>query len=118
TTRGGGRPEQTGGNAVKSPRSFQRLLIALVLALGVALLIGSAQRGAVAANPPSGTVGPTGAGVAWDGTPLGGTSNGEGTCVEGVNCDTFILDVSGVPTDWTGKVVDVRISWVVPANDF
>jgi uncharacterized repeat protein (TIGR01451 family) len=103
---------------VKSLRSFQRLVIVLVLALGAALLLGSAQRGAVAANPPSGTVDPGGAAIAWDGTAVGGSSAGESACVEGVNCDTFTLTVSGLPTDWAGKVVDVRISWLVPANDF
>ena len=101
-----------------SHRSFQRVSIVVVLALGAALLLGSAERGAVAANPPSGTVNPTGPGVAWDGTAVGGSSAGESSCVEGVNCDTYLLNVSGAPADWTGKVVDVRISWLNPANDF
>ncbi len=103
---------------MKSHRSFQRVSIVVVLALGAALLLGSAQRGAVAANPQSGTVNPTGSGVAWDGTAVGGSSAGESSCVESVNCDTYLLNVSGAPTDWTGKVVDVRISWLIPANDF
>src|SRR5205823_3812791 len=66
----------------------------------------------------SGTVNTTGPGVAWDGTALGGSSAGESTCVEGVNCDTYTLTVSGAAADWAGKVVDVRISWLVPTNDF
>jgi uncharacterized repeat protein (TIGR01451 family) len=103
---------------VKSHLSFQRVSIVLVLALGAALLLGSAQRGAIAANPPSGTVNPMGPGVAWDGTAAGGASAGESSCIEGVNCDTYLLNVSGVAADWTGKVVDVRISWLIPANDF
>ena len=48
---------------------------------------------------------------------MGGSSAGESTCVEGVNCDTYTLTVSGTAGDWAGKVVDVRISWLVPAND-
>src|SRR5207244_12839872 len=78
----------------------------------------SARQGAPAANPSAGTVGATGPGVAWDGTAVGGSSAGESTCVEGVNCDTYTLTVAGTTADWTGKVVDVRISWLVPANDF
>ena len=95
-----------------------RSLLLLAIALAGALLLASAQRGADAANPPSGTVGTTGPGVAWDGTALGGSSAGESTCVEGVNCDTYTLTVSGAAADWAGKVVDVRISWLVPTNDF
>jgi hypothetical protein len=95
-----------------------RLLLLLPIALAGAFLLASAQRGAHAANPPAGTVGTTGPGVAWDGTAVGGSSAGESTCVEGVNCDTYTLTVSGTAADWAGKVVDVRISWLVPANDF
>jgi uncharacterized repeat protein (TIGR01451 family) len=95
-----------------------RFLLLLAIALASSFFLASAQRGANAANPPAGTVDPTGPGVAWDGTAVGGASAGESTCVEGVNCDTYTLTVSGAPADWTGKVVDVRISWLVPANDF
>ncbi len=95
-----------------------RLLLLLAIALAGAFLLPSAQRGADAANPQAGTVDKTGPGVAWDGTALGGSSAGESTCVEGVNCDTYTLTVSGTAGDWAGKVVDVRISWLVPANDF
>ena len=95
-----------------------RLLLLLAIALVGVFLLPSAQRGADAANPSSGTVNTTGPGVAWDGTALGGSSAGESTCVEGVNCDTYTLTVSGTAADWAGKVVDVRISWLVPANDF
>ena len=98
-------------------RSGRVVFAVLVLGIGAALFLGSAQRGAIAASPPSGTVTPTGS-VSWNGTPLAGASAGESSCVEGVNCDTFALNVSGTPGDWTGKVVDVRIAWLNPANDF
>ncbi|TMK94334.1 MAG: DUF11 domain-containing protein, partial [Actinobacteria bacterium] len=78
----------------------------------------SAQRGAEAASPPAGTLGPAGPSVAWDGTALGGSAAGESSCIDGVNCDTYTLTVSGAAADWAGKVVDVRISWLVPTNDF
>jgi hypothetical protein len=76
-----------------------------------------------AANPPSGAIGPTGPVPpftgAWDGTATGGSSpNGESTCIEGVNCDTFILTVSGNPTDYAGKLISVKIDWQVPADDY
>jgi hypothetical protein len=91
-------------------KALVRLSFLLLLALASAFFVASAQRGAEAANPPAGTVNPTGPGVAWDGTALGGASAGESSCVEGVNCDTYTLTVSGTLADWTGKVVDVRIS--------
>ncbi len=71
-----------------------------------------------AANPTSGTISPTSMPLTWDGTAAGGTYNGESTCVEGVNCDTFTLTVSGTPADWAGKQIKISISWVVLANDY
>lgn len=71
-----------------------------------------------AANPTSGTISLNSGQISWTGTAAGGTSNGESTCVEGVNCDTFTLTVLGTPADWSGKRVQVRMSWVVLANDY
>ena len=71
-----------------------------------------------AASPTRGTISPNSAPVSWTGTAVGGTSNGEATCVEGVNCDTFTLTVSGEPGDWTGKRIQVTMSWVVMASDY
>src|SRR5205085_4898801 len=71
-----------------------------------------------AANPSSNMITPSSAPVTWDGTAAGGTYNGESTCVEGVNCDTFTLTVSGTPADWAGKKINVAMSWVVLANDY
>ena len=72
-----------------------------------------------AANPTSGSIGPTSSSsVIWDATLAGGTYDGESTCVEGVNCDTFTLTVTGTPADWSGKRVQVLMSWVVLANDY
>ena len=73
-----------------------------------------------AANPASGTVNPTvGSSVIWNGTAPGGASpEGETTCVEGTNCETFTLTVSGTPADWTGTLVKVRLDWAVPATDY
>src|SRR3982751_6748514 len=46
--------------------------------------------------PPSGTLNPAGPSVIWAGTGVGGGATGEDTCVEGANCDTFVLTLSGV----------------------
>ena len=71
-----------------------------------------------AANPTSGTMGPSSSPVSWTGTAAGGAYNGEDTCVEGINCDTFTLTVTGTPSDWSGKRIQVAMSWVVLANDY
>ncbi len=71
-----------------------------------------------AASPTSGTINPSSPPVSWSGTAAGGTSNGEATCVEGVNCDTFTLTVGGQPGDWAGKRIHVTMSWVVLASDY
>jgi uncharacterized repeat protein (TIGR01451 family) len=101
-----------------SLRSGRVFLVVLVFGIGAALFLGSAQRGAVAANPPTGTIGPAGPSVSWDGTAPGGASANESTCIEGVNCDTFTLTVTGTTTDWAGKVVDVKLTWTNPVSDF
>src|ERR1044071_1563711 len=67
-----------------------------------------------ASNPPSGTISPTGPNVVWQGPLTGGASANETTCVEGENCDTFKLTLSGTETDWEGKVVNVTINWLNP----
>lgn len=73
-----------------------------------------------AANPTSGSLSPTsGTSVTWNGTSPGGASpEGETTCVENVNCETYMLSLSGTPTDWTGKVVKVNLDWLAPATDY
>src|SRR5256714_4991815 len=71
-----------------------------------------------AANPTSGSMSLNSPPVSWTGTAAGGAYNGEGTCVEGVNCDTFTLTVTGTPSEWAGKRIQVAMSWVVLANDY
>lgn len=93
------------------------LAIAIVLAL-IACAIPFYRAGAAA--PTAGTLGPTtGTQVTWAGTATGGASqDAEASCQEGVNCDTYTLTLSGVPSDWTGKSVRVRISWLSPSSDY
>jgi hypothetical protein len=71
-----------------------------------------------AASPTSGTIAVNSSPISWTGTAAGGTYNGEGTCVEGVNCDTFTITVAGTPANWVGKRIEIAMSWVVLANDY
>ncbi|HEU4887140.1 MAG TPA: hypothetical protein VFV49_04585 [Thermoanaerobaculia bacterium] len=73
-----------------------------------------------ASQPGSGTLlaGST-AVVQWAGTGLGGASpEAETTCVEGVNCDTFLLTFGGTTADWNGRNVRVSLSWLLPVTDY
>lgn len=73
-----------------------------------------------AADPSAGSLSPTlGASVTWKGTAPGGASpEGETTCVEGTNCETFTLTLNGAPADWSGKLVQVKLDWLTPATDY
>jgi hypothetical protein len=87
-------------------------LIFPLLAFGLVLAVR-------AAAPSAGTIGPAGPTLSWSGTAVGGSSAGEGTtCLEGINCDTFTLTVSGNPADYAGSVIAIKIQWTNPANDY
>src|SRR5260370_40879780 len=81
--------------------------------VGLAMVFATAfaARPAGAALPASGTITPSGGPITWIGTATGGASESETTCVEGTNCDTFTLTVSGAPADWAGLVIPVQINW-------
>jgi hypothetical protein len=105
----------------KKIRRVTRLTLRFGLAFAISISIfGLVVFVARAAAPASGTISPTGPVApftgAWDGTAVGGSSAGEATCVEGINCDTFTLTVS--PGDYTGKVIAIKIQWTVPADDY
>jgi len=68
------------------------------------------------ATPSSGTLNPAGPTVNWVGTATGGTSVDESTCVEGVNCDTFFLTLSGTPANWVGLKARITISCTDPSG--
>src|SRR5437763_4682531 len=68
------------------------------------------------ATPSSGTLNPTGPNVNWVGTAASGGSLDESTCVEGVNCDTFTLTLSGTPTNWTGLKARIVVSCADPSG--
>jgi hypothetical protein len=114
------------GSRLRGRASARLVLLAALVACAVAalLFLSPGWRGTPAvkaANPASGTIAATGpvppfTGT-WAGTATGtGSANGEATCVEGVNCDTFRLTVA--PGDYTGKIIAVKIQWTVAANDY
>src|SRR5207253_5117611 len=84
---------------------------ALFFVIGVFLVVFAFfATGLRSATPSAGTLSPGGPTVNWAGTAAGGGSLDESTCVEGVNCDTYILTLSGTPTDWTGLMARIVIS--------
>jgi hypothetical protein len=74
----------------------------------------------MASSPSAGTISTTtSTPITWTGTAPGtGAANGESTCVDGVNCDTFALTISGAPTDWSNSSVKVDLNWSLGANDY
>src|SRR5438552_7592662 len=94
---------------------FGRVVAAVTL--GVVAIVGAISVLLDAASPASGTLSSTSGPIAWDGPSTGGTSpEGESTCVDGTNCDTFTLRVAA--GDYTGKRVRFKITWSVPADDY
>ena len=74
----------------------------------------------LASQPASGTLlaGST-LPVRWGGTGIGGSSpEAETTCIEGVNCDTFLLTFGGTAAEWSGKNARVSLSWLLPLTDY
>jgi hypothetical protein len=88
-----------------------------VISALVLTLLAISSRRSTSATPPSGSIGPAGAALAWDGTATGtGSASGESTCVEGVNCDTFTLTVTGTQADWTNAVQRIEVRITPPAS--
>ena len=96
------------------------LLASSLCGVGAALL----AMLALAANPPSGSIGPAGPALAWMGTGVGGEGDPSGevssedSCVDGVNCDVFTLTLSGSPAEWSGKKARVQIKWATNNHDY
>ena len=99
----------------RSTISVRLLLIAAMVITAFGL---SSALFASAASPSAASIGPASASITWTGTAVGGPATGEDTCVEGVNCETFSLTVTGSSADWTGKIVSVKIDWAIPTNDY
>jgi hypothetical protein len=109
---------------MKKPSSALSGTFVLRSVLGCGFLALSALLGflAFAADPPAGTIGPSGPTLTWAGTGTGTppTGGAEDACEEGNNCDSFKLTVSGTPADWAAavKVIHVQINWISPSTDY
>src|ERR1051326_529102 len=77
---------------------------------------------APSATPPNGSISvTTSTSLMWTGTAPGtGAANGESSCVEGVNCDSFTLTVNGTPADWANasKRVEIKIKPPSTQDDY
>src|SRR5436190_16387453 len=103
---------------ISSPSMTARATIgALFFVTGIFLIVfGFFTARLHSAQPSSGTVNPGGPAVNWVGTAASGGSLDESTCVEGVNCDTFTLTLSGTPTNWTGLKARIVVSCADPSG--
>jgi hypothetical protein len=107
-------------------RVVVRVVIAasFIVALFVAVL--PTLKSTRASNPAGGTINSTTTTpLTWTGTGTGGgalnaplTIGGEDLCQEGLSCDTYTLTVAGAPADWTGKLIHIKIEWLLPATDY
>ena len=118
---------------LSSPKS--RILSTLFVTISVVLLMFTfsnllagprSGRGTAAKLPPvpnatpgSGTLDPNGPSttVMWNGAPAVAVSTDESTCVDGVNCDTYTITLSGTPANWAGKKAHVEIQFIA-GDDF
>src|SRR5437899_9238126 len=103
---------------ISSPSMTARATIgALFFVTGIFLVVfGLFPARLHSAMPSSGTLNPGGPTVNWVGTGVGGGSLDESTCVEGVNCDTFLVTLSGTPTNWAGLKARIVISCADPSG--
>src|SRR6266436_7565066 len=103
---------------ISTPSMTARATIgALFFVTGIFLIVfGLFPARLQSAMPSSGTLNPGGPAVNWVGTAVGGGSLDESTCVEGVNCDTFLITLSGTATNWTGLKARITISAADPSG--
>src|SRR5881398_2510453 len=102
---------------ISSSMTARATIGALFFVIGVFLVVFAFfATGLRSATPSAGTLSPGGATINWAGTAAGGGSLDESTCVEGVNCDTFILTLSGTPTNWSGHKARIVVSAADPSG--
>jgi hypothetical protein len=103
-----------------------RALIAIGFMVGILVTTSHTIRNTSASSPAGATLDPTATTpLTWLGTATaGGALNapvgiaGEDLCQEGLNCDTFTLTVGGTTADWAGKLVHIKIEWLLPTTDY
>jgi hypothetical protein len=74
-------------------------------------------------SPASGSIGPNSTPATWIGTTIspGGNSNTESTCMENspaFGCETYTLTVTGTQADWSGKKIQVLLTWGSLSNEY
>src|SRR4051812_5466741 len=100
---------------MKIPSPFRSVIQA---GLGLLVLV-TATTSLFATNPPSATLSPSSTSpTQWTGTMSGAPPTGEGTlnCTDGVNCESFVLNIAA--GTWTGKRIAVSVKWSVAADDY
>ena len=121
-----------GWRSIVGNRIVVMFLAVFVVATTGILFIEMTQMPVQASNPVAGTIGnSTGSTVSWTGNAPGGASEGESTCQNnpaplagappyspGINCDAFTLTVDGAQSDYFGKRVRVRFTWISPSQDY
>jgi len=106
-------------------RSWRVLIAAAFIAALFAAALPGFNR-TRASGPTGGTINPTATTpVTWVGTATGGGGlnaplliAGEDLCQEGLTCDTFTLTVGGTQADWAGKLIRIKIEWLLPVTDY
>lgn len=113
-------PQRRNGVSSRVSSSLKGLITSIfaLAIVSVALLI---VQTASASDPTGGTLSPASSPVTWNGLPVtyaNPVDAAEGTCQDGVNCDTFKLTISGTPADWAGKLAHIEINWTSPTFDY
>jgi Fibronectin type III domain len=106
-------------------RFSRRFLIAVSFVVALLALALPGLNSSSASSPSGGIITPTTT-LTWIGTATGGGAlnaplgliNGEDLCQEGLSCDTFTLTVGGTTADWSGKLIHVKIEWLLPVTDY
>ena len=114
------------GSILRARFSLRVLIVtSFVVALIAAVM--PVFRSSSASSPAGATISATSTTpVTWTGTGVGGGAlnaplgliGGEDLCQEGINCDTFTLTVAGNPSDWSGKLIHIKIEWLLPTTDY
>src|SRR5216117_618477 len=102
---------------ISSSMTARATIGALFFVIGVFLVVFALfTTGLRSATPSAGTLNPTGPTLNWAGTVAGGGWLDDSTCVEGVNCDTFTLTLSGTPSNWAGLKARIVVSCSDPSG--
>jgi hypothetical protein len=115
------------GTSTKFSRESRRALIAISFMLALLAAASFGFHSTRASSPSGVTINPTATTpVTWVGTATGGGALNaplgliapEDLCQEGLSCDTFTLTVGGTAADWSGKLIRVKIEWLLPVTDY